>query len=261
MFYPSAQCTEDANKARRLTFMIRRSFQDLPKSDFIPLYGAVVRLHLEYGMLACSPNLVADINHLERIQRLATKLVTGMRHLPYEERLQRLGLHSLQWRRLRDELIAAFKILKSLLNIDLKLIFLPPARRNRRVVKYWNKLPASVITAPSANVFKKRLEEVWTEVFPHLYPLTEHSLTPFHLPPSHFLLSKPQFILFYLNQILLTFQNNIYIKFENNAHFELLSMSFLYHNGMQNIIMVESITQVFQKCFCLFNSYSKAISK
>ncbi len=57
------------------TFMIRRSFQDLSKSAFIPLYGALVRPHLEYDLSACSPNLVADINHLERIQRLATRLV------------------------------------------------------------------------------------------------------------------------------------------------------------------------------------------
>ncbi len=62
--------------------MIRRSFQDLSKSAFIPLYWALVRPHLEYGMPACSPNLVADINHLERIQRLATRMVTGIRHLP-----------------------------------------------------------------------------------------------------------------------------------------------------------------------------------
>ncbi len=63
MFSPSAQCTEAANKARRLIFMIRRSFQDLSKSAFITLYEALVRPHLEYGMPACSPNLVADINH------------------------------------------------------------------------------------------------------------------------------------------------------------------------------------------------------
>ncbi len=167
--------------------MIRRSFQDLSKSAFINSYGAFVRSHLEYGMPACSPNLAADINHLELIQILATRLVTGMRHLPYEERLQRLGLHSLQRRRLWDDLITAFKIFKGLLDIDPNMFFLPPARRGLRaqlqgashrrrrgsafsvrVVKSWNKLPASVVTAPSVNAFKKRLEEVWTEVFPHL---------------------------------------------------------------------------------------------
>ncbi len=37
-----------------------------------------------------------------------------------------------------------------------------------RVVKYWNKLPASVVTVPSVEAFKKRLDNVWTEVFPYL---------------------------------------------------------------------------------------------
>ncbi len=169
MFSPSAQCTEAANKAKRVIFMKRRSFQDLSKSTFIPLHGALVRPHLEYGMPACSPSLVADINHLERIQRLGTKLVTGMRHLPYTGRLQRLGL----------------------LGIDPNLFFLSPARRGLRgrpfkvlqgashrqrrgsavsvrVVKYWDKFPSSIVTAPPVNVFKKRLEEVWAEVFSHL---------------------------------------------------------------------------------------------
>ncbi len=98
MFSPSAQCTEVANEAGRLIFMITRTFLGLSKSAFINLYGALVRPHLEYGMPACSPNLVADINHLERIQRLATRLATGMRHFANEERLQRLGHHSMQRR-------------------------------------------------------------------------------------------------------------------------------------------------------------------
>ncbi len=38
-----------------------------------------------------------------------------------------------------------------------------------RVVTYWNKLPVSVVTVPPVNItFKKRMEKVWTEVFPHL---------------------------------------------------------------------------------------------
>ncbi len=85
-----------------------------------------MRPHIEHGMPASSPNLVADINHLERSQKLATRVVTGMRHLPYEERLQRLGLHSLQRRRHRADLITAIKIFKGLLDIDPNLLsFLP----------------------------------------------------------------------------------------------------------------------------------------
>ncbi len=79
VFPPSAQCTEAAKKARRFILMVRRSSQDISKSAFVPLYEALVRPHLDYGMPACSPNLVADINHRERTQRLATSLVNGIR--------------------------------------------------------------------------------------------------------------------------------------------------------------------------------------
>ncbi len=144
-------------------------------------------------------SLLAHINHLERMQRLATRFVTGIHHLPYEERLQ-------QWWRPRVDLITAFQIFTGLLDVDPNLFFSPShpsrpymvlqgtSRRRRsgsafsvRVVKYWNKLPASVATASSVNVFKKRLEEVWTEVFPHLLPWLNSHPTPFSLPPPSYL--------------------------------------------------------------------------
>ncbi len=42
----------------------RRSFQGLSKSAFDPIYGALVRPHLENGIPVCSTNLVSDINHV-----------------------------------------------------------------------------------------------------------------------------------------------------------------------------------------------------
>ncbi len=87
----------------------------------------VVRSHLEYGMWACSSNLVADTN--QRIERLAPRSVTGLRHFPYDERLQRLGLHFLKRQRVRPGLITVFKKLTS-------LTFLTPTRRGLRGVPY-----------------------------------------------------------------------------------------------------------------------------
>ncbi len=117
-------------------------------------------------------------------------MVISICHLPYEVRLQRLDLHSFLRRRLRVDLITAVKVFTGLLDVDPNMFFLPPTRRDLRghpykvlqgtshrlrgsafsvgVVKYWSMVPASVVTAPSVNVFKKKLEKVWTEVFPYL---------------------------------------------------------------------------------------------
>ncbi len=42
-FATSAHCIEAANTARRLLFLVRRSFCELSKTAFAPLYSALVR--------------------------------------------------------------------------------------------------------------------------------------------------------------------------------------------------------------------------
>ncbi len=72
-FTPSANVLAAANKARGMLYFIKRSFICLTKETFVPIYIALVRSHLEYATQANCPYLKNDINHLERIQRAATR--------------------------------------------------------------------------------------------------------------------------------------------------------------------------------------------
>ena len=181
---------EKVNKANSVAGAIRRSFGYLDKDTFKKLYTALVKPHLEYANAVWNPYKKKDITTLENVQRRATKMVPGLGDKSYEDRLRELKLPTLNYRRIRVDMIEVFKLVNGMYYFDCtnlftfrdqservtrgnkKKLFKHRARLDvrkysfsNRVVNLWNSLPDSVISASAETVFcfETRLDNHWKD--------------------------------------------------------------------------------------------------
>ncbi len=119
--------------------------------------------------------------------RLGPKLISEIRHLSFENRLQALGMSTLKARRIRLDLIQTYKILHGVDNVDYAKYFTLNTNKTRnngyklevkthttntlgnsfnyRIVKIWNSLPSEVVASESVGSFKSRLDGVFKNSF------------------------------------------------------------------------------------------------
>ncbi|GAB0190177.1 hypothetical protein GRJ2_001483000 [Grus japonensis] len=146
----------------------------------LPLYSALMRPHREYCVQLWGPQYRRDMDLFKQVQRKAMKMIRGLEHLCYEDRLRELGLFSLEKRRLQGDLIAAFQYLKGAYRKAGEGLFTRASSDRTRdnglkmkegrfrldirknisvwVVRHWHRLSREAVDARSLEVFKARLD-------------------------------------------------------------------------------------------------------
>ena len=175
-----SQCVKAAASGNKVLGLIKRVFASRSKEVILPLYKTIVRPHLEYCVQAWRPFLKKDIELLE-VQHRATKCISGMAGYSYEERLRLLKLPSLEYRRVRGDLIEVYKMYKgwSCLKFEeyfefnnsnlrghqakiFKKRFLHNISKysfSNRIIDIWNTMPPHMLSCQNINSFKVELDK------------------------------------------------------------------------------------------------------
>ena len=164
-----------------MSYLIMRAISYKSPDIMVPLFKSLVRPTLEYANVVWFPSKRKDIDAIEKVQKRFTKRIVGMKDLEYEVRLERLCLPSLEFRRIRGDMIEAYKITHKIYDSrvtgDLLKINNTSTRHHNyklekirvnnsqyqnffsnRIINVWNNLPYDIVNANTTNCFKNRLD-------------------------------------------------------------------------------------------------------
>ena len=178
------------SKVYRMLGLIKRTCKGLDDPKTLrTLYFSLVRSNLEYCSVVWSPYTKRNTDKLERVQRRATKLILKSDD-PYDIRLKKLNLMSLERRRSLADVTFLYKVLNGNIDIDMSKIIdfhseadrfslrakdsltLKKKYARTNVLKYsifhritdqWNQLPLDIRVSENVNIFKSRVKKFFSD--------------------------------------------------------------------------------------------------
>ena len=173
------------NVALMCAFQVLHSFPSRNIWTLLKAYTTYVRPKLEYNTVVWSPFLQKNINVVESVQKKFTRHICircKISFNSYSDRLSKLNINSVEYRRLEFDLILMFKICHNLCDLHFYEFFkLRKSRYNLRqhsvtveslfhpkheqyryffstaLLILWNNLPESIISVETLPIFKRHL--------------------------------------------------------------------------------------------------------
>ena len=180
---------EMIQNAQNVASWVLSVFSDRSKDVMLQLLKSYVRTRLEFCSPLWSPVDIGNIQRIEEVQRSFVRRITGLLSENYWERLESLGLMSLQRRRERYAIIHIWKILRGYSPNDIEVQFFSSERRGVKVTipkipksascaakrlfdnsfavrggQLWNLLPKDVTEADNLPSFKRLLGEFLDQI-------------------------------------------------------------------------------------------------
>ena len=108
---PSQHVENITKKAHVVLSQLRRATTLRDSRTFTKLYKVYVRPQLEAAAPVWNPSKRESVLKLEKVQKRALRMITDLGSLSYDERLDALGLQSLEDRRRRGDMIQCYKMM------------------------------------------------------------------------------------------------------------------------------------------------------
>ena len=164
-------------KAQQILSFIARTFLSHSSKTILAAFNALVRPHLEYCSPVWATGVLGSTMKIEKVQRRATRLITGLKNVHYPDRLLKFNLLNMENRLLARDLCLVYSTLTSANPYCFffparstitrghqfklhKLFARKTVRKNsfsHRVIDAWNKLPSAIVSASTLKLFKRLL--------------------------------------------------------------------------------------------------------